>query len=107
MLHVTKITKHSEALQIQRTYDKSMIHFIKLAYLQHPVIIVYRRKLFTCRLVYRYVHYKFAHCSVSFQRTILKVWVKKKLGWKEKKGGNVYSYICRFWRWILPPYIVH
>lgn len=92
MLHVTKITKHSEALQIQRTYDKSMIHFIQLAYLQHPVIIVYRRKLFRLG----YVHYKFAYCSVSFQSTILKVWVKENWVKKRKKGENVYLYICRF-----------
>lgn len=41
MYYGYKDYKHSEALQIQRTNDKSMIHFIQLAYLQHPVIIVY------------------------------------------------------------------
>lgn len=45
---ITNILKHCR-------YRELTIH-------ANPVIIVYRRKLF--KLVY--VHYKFAHCSVSF-----------------------------------------
>lgn len=77
---ITNILKHCR-------YRELTIH-------ANPVIIVYRRKLF--KLVY--VHYKFAHCSVSFESTILKVWVNKK-NWVKKKqqeGMFIYMYMYVF-----------
>lgn len=76
---ITNILKHCR-------YRELTIH-------ANPVIIVYRRKLF--KLVY--VHYKFAHCSVSFESTILKVWVN--INWVKKKqqeGMFIYMYMYVF-----------
>lgn len=76
---ITNILKHCR-------YRELTIH-------ANPVIIVYRRKLF--KLVY--VHYKFAHCSVSFESAILKVWVNK--NWVKKKqqeGMFIYMYMYVF-----------